>query len=169
MRFVLTLVLTFLCFAGASANPAESNKLALISEFCVNANMGHSMREGIRHWPQTSPAAAEFKAKVGALPEEVLIKLIAENYSERLSHAEAKEVAEFYRSKAGKKLVAIQSSNVTNANPSYAAMSASEIRSAQKFSNSPGTRSFREAGSDPAFFVALAKRIKDYLSAQDKL
>lgn len=114
MRFVLTFVLALLCFGGASANPAESDKLALISEFCVNANMGHSIREGFRHSPQTGPGAAEFKVKVVALPDDVLIKLIAENYSERLSHAAAKEVAQFYRSKAGKKLVAIHSSNVAN-------------------------------------------------------
>jgi hypothetical protein len=163
MRFILPLLLAFLLAGNASATPTENEKLSLISEFVVCIKMPNAFRQGMKDAPRGSAAEITFRERAATLPDDVLVRLAVATYSKRMSYSEAKEVADFYRSSAGKKLITIQTRNMAVANPAYSEMTPLEIAAARQFSNSPGTLSFREAGKDPAFFRELQGRVQDYL------
>jgi len=145
--------------------PIESDKLSLISEIVVNAKLDSSFRQGLKNSLGANSEDAYFKDKAAALPDAVLVRFMAEAYEKRLSYSDAKEVSDFYRSSAGKKLIEIQARNVFVPSPSYKDMSALELSLAHKFSRSPGTLNFRDAGRDPRFFAELAKRIREYVAS----
>src|SRR5262245_24108758 len=99
-RFVLPFITAFLLAGKAIAETSEKEKLSVISEFVVDAKLAVALRQGLKESPPANAEDAAFKKRVVALPEAVLVRLMAETYGERMSFEEAKEVSDFYKSPA---------------------------------------------------------------------
>ena len=162
MRTLVLIFAAMLFSSSAHCASDDQEKLSLISEIVVNTRFAFSLKEGLKVSPKANAEDAHFKSRIIALPDDILVPLIAEVYRNRMTLEEAREVAAFYRSAAGRKLIAVQSRNLGTADPQYR-LTADEYAMAQRFSNSATTAAYRKASTDPAFFSDLTKILTDYL------